>query len=131
MNFLKLATVVATLTGFAQTTSAADLGPNLALNTDVKATYLWDAQTTVATINPEFSYTGLLKNLEMTAGTTLNIWENVGTKSYITDELKHLPVLEFGAKYAFNPKLGLETKVNYDLEAKKRNDISLIGTFSF
>ena len=130
MNFLKLATVVATLTGFAQTTSAADLGPNLALNTDVKATYLWDAQTTVATVNPELSYTGL-GNLGLTAGTTLNIWENVGTKSYITDELKHLPVLEFGAKYAFNPKLGLETKVNYDLEAKKRNDISLIGTFSF
>ena len=130
MNFLKLATVVATLTGFAQTTSAADLGPNLALNTDVKATYLWDAQTTVATVNPELSYTGL-GNLGLTVGTTLNLWENVGTKSYITDELKHLPVLEFGAKYAFNPKLDLETKVNYDLEAKKRNDISLIGTFSF
>ena len=34
MNFFKLAIVVATLTGFAQITSAADLGSNLALNTE-------------------------------------------------------------------------------------------------
>jgi len=130
MNFLKLATVVATLTGFAQTTSAADLGPNLALNTDVKATYLWDAQTTVATVNPELSYTGL-GNLGLTAGTTLNLWENVGTKSDITDEWNHLPVLEFGASYAVNSSLDLDGSFNYDLEAKSRGDIKLVATFSF
>ena len=130
MNFFKLATVVATLTGFAQTTSAADLGPNLALNTDVKATYLVDAETTVATINPEFSYTGLTA-LELTAGTTLNLWENVGTTSDITDELNHLPVLEFGAKYALNANFGVETGFNYDFEAKSRGDIKLVATFSF
>jgi len=130
MNFLKLATVVATLTGFAQTTSAADLGPNLALNTDVKATYLWDAQTTVATVNPELSYTGL-GNLGLTAGTTLNLWENVGTKSDITDEWNHLPVLEFGTSYAVNSSLDLDGSFNYDLEAKSRGDIKLVATFSF
>ena len=130
MNFFKLVTVVATLTGFAQTTSAADLGPNLALNTDVKATYLVDAETTVATINPEFSYTGLTA-LELTAGTTLNLWENVGTTSDITDELNHLPVLEFGAKYALNANFGVETGFNYDFEAKSRGDIKLVATFSF
>mgnify|MGYP001180429788 FL=1 len=130
MNFLKLATVVATLTGFAQTTSAADLGPNLALNTDVKATYLWDAQTTVATVNPELSYTGL-GNLGLTVGTTLNLWENVGTKSDITDEWNHLPVLEFGASYAVNSSLGLDGSFNYDLETKARGDIKLVATFSF
>jgi len=134
MNFFKLAALVAFSAGFAHTVSGEELAPKLpsdfALNTEVKATYLVDAKTTVATIKPELSYTGL-GSMKLTAGTTLNLWENVGTTSNIMDEFKHLPVLEFGAKYAFNPKLDLEAKVNYDLEAKKRNDISLIGTFSF
>mgnify|MGYP006084141615 CR=1 FL=1 len=134
MNFFKLATLVAFSAGFAHTVSGEELAPKLpsdfALNTEVIATYLVDASTTVATINPEISYTGL-GSLKLTAGTTLNLWENVGTTSNIMDEFKHLPVLEFGAKYALNPKLDLEALVNYDLEAKKRNDISLVATFSF
>ena len=130
MNFFKLATLVAFSAGFAHTVNAAELAPNLALNTDVKATYLVDAETTVATINPEFSYTGLTA-LELTAGTTLNLWENVGTTSNIMDEFKHLPVLEFGAKYALSSNLDLEALVNYDLEAEQRGDVSLVATFSF
>jgi len=130
MNFFKLATVVATLTGFAQTTSAADLGPNLALNTDVTSTYLIDAGTLVAAVNPEVSYTGL-SNLEMTAGTTLNLWENVGTKSDITDEFNHLPVLAFGATYTLTPNFDVAASMNYDLETTKRGDVKLVATFSF
>ena len=130
MNFFKLATAVATLTGFAQTTSAADLGPNLALNTDVKATYLVDAETTVATINPEFSYTGL-ENLEMTVGTTLNLWENVGVKSDIGDELKHLPVLALGTTLTVTESFDVAASMTYDLEAGNRGDINLVATFSF
>jgi len=130
MNFFKLATAVATLTGFAQTASAADLGPNLALNTDIAATYLVDAETTVATINPEFSYTGL-KNLEMTAGTTLNLWENVGVKSDIGDELKHLPVLALGTTLTVTESFDVAASMTYDLEAGNRGDIKLVATFSF
>ena len=130
MNFLKLATVVATLTGFAQTASAADLGPNLALNTDIAATYLVDAETTVATINPEFSYTGL-ENLEMTVGTTLNLWENVGVKSDIGDELKHLPVLALGTTLTVTESFDVAASMTYDLEAGNRGDIKLVATFSF
>ena len=134
MNFFKLATLVAFSAGFAHTVSGEELAPKLpsdfALNTEVKATYLVDASTTVATINPELSYTGL-GSLKLTAGTTLNLWENVGTTSDITDELNHLPVLEFGVKYALNANFGVETGFNYDLEAKNRGDIKLVATFSF
>ena len=130
MNFFKLATAVATLTGFAQTASAADLGPNLALNTDIAATYLVDAETTVATINPEFSYTGL-ENLEMTVGTTLNLWENVGVKSDIGDELKHLPVLALGTTLTVTESFDVAASMTYDLEAGNRGDIKLVATFSF
>ena len=134
MNFFKLATLVAFSAGFAHTVSGEELAPKLpsdfALNTEVKATYLVDASTTVATINPEISYTGL-GNLKLTAGTTLNLWENVGTTSNIMDEFKHLPVLEFGAKYALSSNLDLEALVNYDLEAEQRGDVSLVATFSF
>ena len=130
MNFLKLATLVAFTTGFAHTVNGAELAPNLNVNTDVKATYLVDAETTVAIVNPELSYTGV-GGVELTAGTTLNLWENVGTTSNIADELDHLPVLEFGATYAVNSNFGLETGFNYDLEAKSRGDIKLVATFSF
>ena len=130
MNFFKLATLVAFVAGFAHTVHSAELAPNFALNTDVKATYMVDAETTVATINPEFSYSGL-GALELTAGTTLNLWENVGKSSNIIDEWDHLPVLEFGAKYSMQENLDLEALVNYDLEAETRSDISLVATFSF
>lgn len=134
MNFFKLATLVAFSAGFAHTVSGEELAPKLpsdfALNTEVKATYLVDASTTVATINPEISYTGL-GSLKLTAGTTLNLWENVGTTSDITDELDHLPVLEFGATYNLSDNMDLELGWNYDLEAEKRSDISLSASFNF
>ena len=130
MNFFKLATLVAFSAGFAHTVNAAEIAPNLNVNTDVKATYLVDAETTVAIVNPELSYTGV-SGLELTAGTTLNLWENVGTTSDITDEWNHLPVLAFGATYTLAPNLDIEANMNYDLEATKRGDISLAATFSF
>ena len=130
MNLLKLATIVAFTAGFAHTVHGAELAPNLSLNTDVKTTYMVDAETTVAIVNPELSYTGV-SGMELTAGTTLNLWENVGTTSDITDEWNHLPVLAFGATYSMQENLDLEALVNYDLEAETRSDISLVATFSF
>ena len=130
MNFLKLATLMAFTTGFAHTVNGAELAPNLNINTDVKATYLVDAETTVATINPEFSYTGL-ENLEMTVGTTLNLWENVGVKSDIGDELEHLPVLALGTTLTVTESFDVAASMTYDLEAGNRGDINLVATFSF
>ena len=78
MKLFKLATIVAFTAGFAHTIHAADLGGNFALNTDIKTTYMVDAETTVATINPELSWSGI-ESLQLSAGTTLNIWENVVT----------------------------------------------------
>ena len=130
MNFLKLATVVALTAGFAQTVHSAELGNNISLDTEVKTTYMVDAGTNVATINPELSYTGF-GNLELELGTTLNLWENVGTTSDITDELDHLPVLEFGATYNISDSMDLEMGWNYDLEAESRSDISVSASFSF
>ena len=130
MNFFKLVTIVAFTAGFAHSIHAADLGGNLSLNTDVKATYMVDAETTVATINPEFSWSGI-EHLQLSAGTTFNLWENVGVNSDITDELDHLPVLEFGADYSILSNLDISAGFNYDLEAKERGDIKLEAVFSF
>jgi hypothetical protein len=109
---------------------SAELGNNISLDTEVKTTYKVDAETTVATINPELSYNGF-GNFELEVGTTLNLWENVGTTSDITDELDHLPVLEFGATYNLSDNMDLELGWNYDLEAEKRSDISLSASFNF
>jgi len=130
MNLLKLAAVVALTAGFAQTVHSAELGNNISLDTEVKSTYMVDAGTNVATINPELSYTGF-GNLELEVGTTLNLWENVGTASDITDEFDHLPVLEFGANYNLSDSIDLEMGWNYDLEAESRSDISISASFSF
>ena len=130
MNLYKLAAAVALTAGFAQTVHSAELGSNISLDTEVKTTYKVDAETTVATINPELSYNGF-ENFELEVGTTLNLWENVGTTSDITDELDHLPVLEFGATYNLSDNMDLELGWNYDLEAEKRSDISLSASFNF
>ena len=130
MNFFKLVTIVAFTAGFAHSIHAADLGGNLSLNTDVKATYMVDAETTVAIINPEFSWSGI-ESLQLSAGTTFNLWENVGVNSDITDELDHLPVLEFGADYSILSNLDISAGFNYDLDAKERGDIKLEAVFSF
>ena len=130
MNFFKLVTIVAFTAGFAHSIHAANLGGNLSLNTDVKATYMVDAEATVATINPELSWSGI-ESLQLSAGTTLNIWENVGVNSDITDELEHLPVLELGAEYSVRSNLDIEASFNYDMEAKERGDIKLEAIFSF
>ena len=130
MNLYKLAAAVALTAGFAQTVHSAELGSNISLDTEVKTTYKVDAETTVATINPELSYNGF-ENFDLEVGTTLNLWENVGTTSDITDELNHLPVLEFGATYNLSDNMDLELGWNYDLEAEKRSDISLSASFNF
>ena len=130
MNLFKLATIVAFTVCFVQTVHSAEINENMAVNTEISATYMVDAETTVATINPELSYTGL-QSLELTAGTTLNLWENVGVNSDITDELEHLPVLEFGAEYSILSNLDIGASFNYDMDAKERGDIKLEATFSF
>ena len=114
----------------ATSATAADLGNGLALNTEIEATYNVDATTTVATINPEFAYSGV-NALTLTAGTTLTAYDNTGTTFDLTDEFDHLPVLEFGAAYAVRDDLTVEALVNYDLEAKTRGDLTIVASFNF
>ena len=130
MNFLKLVTLVAFTVCFTQTAHSIEINKNMAVNTEIAATYMVDAETTVTTINPEFSYTGL-SSLELTAGTTLNLWENEGEKSSISDELNHLPVLEFGLTYVVNDNFDIEAGFDYDLETEDRGDIRLVAAFKF
>ena len=114
----------------ATSATAADLGNGLALNTEVEATYNVDASTTVATINPEFAYSGV-NALTLTAGTTLTAYDNTGATFNLTDEFDHLPVLEFGAAYAVRDDFTVEALVDYDLEAEARGDLTIVATFNF
>ena len=114
----------------ATSATAADLGNGLALNTEVEATYNVDASTTVATINPEFAYSGV-NALTLTAGTTLTAYDNTGATFNLTDEFDHMPVLEFGAAYVVRDDLTVEALVDYDLEAEARGDLTLVATFNF
>ena len=124
--FLALAT-----TFFASSVMAADITPDLALNTDVVTTYAWDADTTTIIVNPELAYTGLGYDTTFTVGTKLNVWDNT-SNIMIDDELNHLPVFDFGISWMAMDQLELEAMTSYDLEAKGRSeDIKFVATFSF
>ena len=124
--FLALAT-----TFFASSVMAADITPDLALNTDVVTTHMWDAQTTTVILNPELSYTGLGYDTTFTVGTKLNVWDNT-SKIMLDDELDHLPVFDFGITWKATDQLELEAVTSYDFEAEGRSeDIKLVATFSF
>ena len=124
--FLALAT-----TFFASSVMAADITPDLALNTDVVTTHMWDAETTTVILNPELSYTGLGYDTTFTVGTKLNVWDNT-SNIMIDDELNHLPVFDFGISWMAMDQLELEAMTSYDLEAKGRSeDIKFVATFSF
>jgi len=124
--FLALAT-----TFFASSVMAADITPDLALNTDVVTTYAWDADTTTVIVNPELAYTGLGYDTTFTVGTKLNVWDNT-SKIMLDDELDHLPVFDFGISWKAMDQLELEAVTSYDFEAEGRSeDIKLVATFSF
>jgi hypothetical protein len=123
--FLALAT-----TFFASSVMAADITPNLALDTDVVTTHKWDAETTTVTLNPELAYTGLGYDTTFTLGTKLNVWDNTSNIT-IDDELDHLPVFDFGISMAPLDDLELELSTAYDFETDTRHDIKLTATFSF
>ena len=123
--FLALAT-----TFFASSVMAADITPNLALDTDVVTTHKWDAETTTVTLNPELAYTGLGYDTTFTLGTKLNVWDNTSNIT-IDDELDHLPVFDFGISMTPLDDLELELSTAYDFETDTRHDIKLTATFSF
>ena len=124
--FLALAT-----TFFASSVMAADITPDLALNTDVVTTHMWDAETTAVTLNPELAYTGLGYDTTFTVGTKLNVWDNT-SNIMIDDELNHLPVFDFGISWMAMDQLELEAVTSYDFEAEGRSeDIKFVATFSF
>ena len=124
--FLALAT-----TFFASSVMAADITPDLALNTDVVTTHMWDAETTIVIVNPELAYTGLGYDTTFTVGTKLNVWDNT-SKIMLDDELDHAPVFDFGISWMAMDQLELEAMTSYDLEAGNRSeDIKMVATFSF
>ena len=124
--------VLATVAAMAATSAlAADITPDLALNTDVVTTHMWDAETTTVILNPELSYTGLGYDTTFTVGTKLNVWDNT-SKIMLDDELDHAPVFDFGISWMAMDQLELEAMTSYDLEAGNRSeDIKMVATFSF
>lgn len=117
----------------ATSATAMDLPvPGLALNTDVVATHKVDADTTTLTAAPELAYTPEGTTLELTAGTTFNLWNRADGVT-LSDEFDTLPTIDFGATYVVptmdNVELGLGT--SYDFEAESRGEVTMTATFSF
>ena len=87
------------------------LGSSTISNTEVKATHMVDAETSVLTINPEFTYAAM-PALDLTLGTTLNLWEDVNN----TDIQTNLTYVRARTRcYICNPRsMGIRCFMNYD-----------------
>ena len=108
---------------------AADLGTTgLTLNTEAEAQYKVDAETTTIKLTPELGYAYM--GLDLTAATTLNVYDNAGGFT-LGDEFDHMPTIDFGASYMASDALELELGTAYNLETKERSEITLTATFSF
>lgn len=117
----------------ATSASAMDLPYGFALNTDVVAEHKVDAETTTLTIAPELAFAPApVAGLELTAGMTLNAWDNAGGIT-LADEFDALPTVDFGATYTPAAVSNIELFIGtaYDFDAKERDDISVKATFSF
>ena len=90
MKNIFTAAVVATLfAGAAQ--AETQLGNGFSLETEVKAERKVDADTSIVTISPEVTYNvGTVAGLELTAGTTLSVWDN--TDSFTIDDVPLHPI---------------------------------------
>jgi len=100
----------------------------LTLNTEAEAQYKVDAETTTIKLTPELGYA--LMGVDLTAATTLNVYDNAGGFT-LNDEFNHMPTIDFGASYMATDALELELGTSYDLEAKERSEITLTATFAF
>lgn len=126
MRTIVLAIVAAMATAPAM---AADLGTTgLTLNTEAEAQYKVDAETTTIKLTPELGYAYM--GLDLTAATTLNVYDNAGGFT-LGDEFDHMPTIDFGASYMASDALELELGTAYNLETKERSEITLTATFSF
>jgi len=126
MRTIVLAMVAAMATAPAM---AADLGSTgLTLNTEAEAQYKVDAETTTIKLTPELGYAFL--GLDLTAATTLNVYDNAGGFT-LDDEFDHLPTIDLGASYMATDALELEIGTAYNLEAKERSEVTLTATFAF
>lgn len=128
-NTIIATAVLMALSSATAATAEMAVAPKLTMNTEVKATHMVDAETNVFTINPELTYAAM-PSLDLTLGTTLNIWEDVNSTD-ITDEFDHMPVVELGATYAVTDAWSFEGTMNYDLEERERSDIKLVASFNF
>ena len=126
MRTIVLAMVAAMATAPAM---AADLGSTgLTLNTEAEAQYKVDAETTTIKLTPELGYAFL--GLDLTAATTLNVYDNAGG-FILDDEFDHMPTIDLGASYMATDALELELCTAYDLEARERSEVTLTATFAF
>lgn len=115
---------------------AADLAPNLALNTEVKAFHKVDAETNHITIEPEIRWT---------SSGPLSIWAESPITMYETnhasgDDLALMniledgqyPILELGADYALSDTSKAYVETTYDFNGTNdRGEITVGVSFNF
>jgi hypothetical protein len=125
-------TVLAMVAAMAATSAMADQTPlgttGLTLNTEAEAQYKVDAETTTIKLTPELGY--VFMGVDLTAATTLNVYDNVGGFTF-DDEFDHMPTIDLEASYMMSDALELELGTAYNLEAKERSEVTMTATFSF
>ena len=116
---------------------AADLAPNLALNTEVKAFHKVDAETHHITIEPEIRFTPGAGPLSLWAESPITMYEtdhasgdNIALMNILEDG--HYPILEMGADYALSESSKAYLETTYDFNGSDdRGEIEIGVSFNF
>jgi len=130
--------VLAMVAAMATTTaSAMDLPvPGLALNTEVKAFRLVDAETNHVTVEPELRFNPADGPLSLFTSSVVTVYEtdhasgdDIAIMNIWEDGYK--PELEFGAEYSINANTVVYGESSWDFNAEDRGEIEVGVSFNF
>jgi hypothetical protein len=117
--------------------SAMDLPvPGLALNTEVKAFRLVDAETNNITVEPELRFTPADGPLSVYGSSLITAYETghaSGDDFAIMNiwEDGHKPTLDFGAEYSINESAMVYGETSWDFNTEDRGEIEVGISFNF
>jgi len=130
--------VLAMVAAMAATSATAmDLPvPGLALNTEVKAFRMVDAETNHITVEPELRFTPADGPLSLWGEVPLTVYEtghasgdDFAIQNILEDGSK--PTLELGADYAINANTTAYAETSWDFDTEDRGEIEVGVSFNF
>jgi len=120
----------------ATSATAMDLPvPGLQLNTEAKAFYKADAESTHATVEPELNWQPIVDGpINLTAGALISVYDSTATDSFtLADTFTDgsYPTLDLGAYYDVTQTVQAYGETSWDFNTEKRGEIEIGVALNF